>query len=68
MAAGVATKLWEIADIAKLVEDAEAAAKKRGPIRAIVTAMSLAIAGAFTVPLCTGSFIKAIKHLQTIIP
>ena len=30
MAAGVSTKLWEIGDIAKLVEDAEAPAKKRG--------------------------------------
>lgn len=30
MAAGVADRLWEIADIAKLVEDAEAAPAKRG--------------------------------------
>lgn len=30
MAAGVANRLWEIADIAKLVEDAEKAPKKRG--------------------------------------
>ena len=30
MAAGVTDRLWEIADIAKLVEDAEAAAAKRG--------------------------------------
>ena len=30
MAAGVADRLWEIADIAKLVEDAEEAPKKRG--------------------------------------
>ncbi len=30
MAAGVADRLWEIADIAKLVEDAEDAPKKRG--------------------------------------
>jgi len=30
MAAGVTDRLWEIADIAKLVEDAEAALKKRG--------------------------------------
>jgi IS1 family transposase len=33
MAAGVTDKLWEIADIAKLVEDAEAAPKKRGPYK-----------------------------------
>ncbi len=33
MAAGVSDKLWEIADIAKLVEDAEAAPKKRGPYK-----------------------------------
>lgn len=31
MAAGVTDKLWEIDDIAKLVEDAEGPAKKRGP-------------------------------------
>ena len=31
MAAGVADRLWEIADITKLVEDAEAAPAKRGP-------------------------------------
>ena len=30
MAAGVSGKLWEIGDIAKLVEDAEAPARKRG--------------------------------------
>jgi hypothetical protein len=30
MAAGVSDRLWEIADIAKLVEDAEAAPKTRG--------------------------------------
>ena len=30
MAAGVADRLWEIADIVKLVEDADAAPKKRG--------------------------------------
>lgn len=30
MAAGVADRLWEIADIAKQVEDAEAAPKARG--------------------------------------
>jgi IS1 family transposase len=33
MAAGVTGKLWEIADIAKLVEDAEAKPAKRGPYR-----------------------------------
>ena len=33
MAAGVTDKLWEIGDIAKLVEDAEGPAKKRGPYR-----------------------------------
>jgi hypothetical protein len=31
MAAGVADKLWEIADIAQLVESAEAGPAKRGP-------------------------------------
>lgn len=31
MAAGVSDRLWEIADIAKLVEDAEAAPRTRGP-------------------------------------
>lgn len=31
MAAGVTDRLWEIADIAKLVEDAEAKPMKRGP-------------------------------------
>lgn len=31
MAAGVSDRLWEIADIAKLVEDGETAPKKRGP-------------------------------------
>ena len=30
MAAGVTDKLWEIGDIAKLVDDAEAPSKKRG--------------------------------------
>jgi hypothetical protein len=34
MAAGVADRLWEIADIAELVEDAEAAPKARGPYKA----------------------------------
>jgi len=33
MAAGVTDRLWEIADIAKLVEDNEAAPKKRGPYK-----------------------------------
>ena len=33
MAAGVTDRLWEIADIAKLVEDAEAAFTKRGPCK-----------------------------------
>ena len=33
MAAGVADRLWEIGDIAKLVEAADAPAKKRGPYR-----------------------------------
>lgn len=33
MAAGVADKLWEIADIAKLVEDAETGPKKRWPYK-----------------------------------
>lgn len=33
MAAGVSSKLWEIEDIAALVEAAEAPAKKRGPYR-----------------------------------
>jgi hypothetical protein len=33
MAAGVTDRLSEIADIAKLVEDAEAAPKKRGPYK-----------------------------------
>ena len=33
MVAGVSTKLWEISDIAKLVEDAEEAHKKRGPYK-----------------------------------
>ena len=36
MAAGVADRLWEIADIAKLVEDAEAAPKKRGAYKKAV--------------------------------
>jgi IS1 family transposase len=35
MAAGVSDRLWEIADIAKLVEDAEAAPAKRGPYKKI---------------------------------
>lgn len=33
MAAGVADRLWEITDIAKLVEDAEAKPAKRGPYK-----------------------------------
>ena len=33
MAAGIADRLWEIADIAKLIEDAEAAPKSRGPYK-----------------------------------
>jgi hypothetical protein len=33
MAAGVADRLWEISDIAQLVEDAEAAPKARGPYK-----------------------------------
>ena len=33
MAAGVANRLWEIGDIAKLVEDAEAPIGKRGPYK-----------------------------------
>ena len=33
MAAGVTDRLWEIAGIAKLVEDAEAKPGKRGPYR-----------------------------------
>ncbi len=33
MAAGVTDRLWEIADIAKLVEDAEAKPAKRGPYK-----------------------------------
>lgn len=33
MAAGVADRLWEIADIAKLVEDAEGRPTKRGPYK-----------------------------------
>jgi IS1 family transposase len=35
MAAGVTDRLWEIGDIAKLVEDAEAAPAKRGPYKKI---------------------------------
>ena len=31
--AGVANRLWEIADIAKLSEDAEATQKSRGPYK-----------------------------------
>jgi hypothetical protein len=33
MAAGVSDRLWEITDIAKLVEDAEPAPKPRGPYK-----------------------------------
>ena len=33
MAAGVSDRLWEIKDIAKLVEDADAPAQKRGPYK-----------------------------------
>ncbi len=33
MAAGVADRLWDIADIAKLVEDAEVKPAKRGPYK-----------------------------------
>ena len=33
MAAGVTDKLWDIEDIAKLVEGAESPAKKRGPYK-----------------------------------
>ena len=33
MEAGVTDRLWEIADIAKLVEDAEPKAGERGPYR-----------------------------------
>lgn len=36
MAAGVSDRLWEIADIAKLVEDAEAAPAKRGPYKKVL--------------------------------
>lgn len=36
MAAGVTDRLWEIADIAKLVEDAEAAPAKRGSYKKIL--------------------------------
>jgi IS1 family transposase len=35
MAAGVSDRLWEIADIAKMVEDAEAKPAKRGPYKKI---------------------------------
>jgi IS1 family transposase len=38
MAAGVTDRLWEIADIAKMVEDAEAAPKARGPYKKRVEA------------------------------
>ena len=38
MAAGMSDRLWEIADIAKLVEDAEAAPTARGPYRKRVAA------------------------------
>ncbi len=38
MAAGVSEKLWEIGDIARLVEDAEEPARKRGPYRKAATA------------------------------
>jgi hypothetical protein len=33
MAAGVTDRLWDIADIVMLVEDAEAAPKPRGPYK-----------------------------------
>lgn len=33
MATGLSDRLWEIADIAKLVEDAEGGPKKRGPYK-----------------------------------
>lgn len=33
MAAGVTDRLWEVADIAKLVEDAEEGPKPRGPYK-----------------------------------
>ena len=33
MAVGVSDRLWEVADIVALVEDAEVPAKKRGPYR-----------------------------------
>ena len=33
MAAGVSDRLWEIADIAKLVEEAESVPSKRGPYK-----------------------------------
>ena len=33
MAAGVSDRLWEIGDIVKLVEDAEAKPGKRGPYK-----------------------------------
>jgi hypothetical protein len=36
MAAGVSDRLWDIADIARLVEDAEAAPGKRGPHKKVV--------------------------------
>ena len=38
IAAGVSTNLWEISDIAKLVEDAEAPAEKRGTYKKRVAA------------------------------
>ena len=38
MAAGVTDRLWEIADIAKLVEDAEARPAKRGPYKTALKA------------------------------
>jgi len=33
MAAGVTDQLWEIADVAKLIEGAEATPKARGPYK-----------------------------------
>jgi hypothetical protein len=37
MAGGIADRLWEISDVAKLVEDAAAPAKKRGPYKKTLT-------------------------------
>ena len=31
MAAGVTTRLWDVEDIVKVIDDAEAAPRKRGP-------------------------------------